>query len=108
MLSFLRMAGGLSLYMTAKPCGCGMLLTGVQQALLRGHEATGVIARFSPDGRRVITADPTGTLFEHPVTLEDSIALARTRTTRALTCEERVQFLQDQAVCPTPTPTPTP
>ncbi|CAG0932533.1 partial putative serine/threonine-protein kinase PkwA, partial [Planctomycetaceae bacterium] len=77
-------------------------VTGAQQAILRGHAATGVVAQFSPDGQQVVTADPTGTIFRHPVTVEDLAALARTRVTRALSCEERVQYLREETVCPTP------
>lgn len=37
---------------------------------------------------------------------EDLIALAKTRVTRELTCEERAQYLHEDVVCATPTPTP--
>ncbi len=36
--------------------------------------------------------------------LEDLMALAKTRVTRELICEERVQYLHEDIVCSTPMP----
>ncbi len=76
--------------------------TGEQRAILRGHAASGVVVQYSPDGREVVTADPAGTIFRHKVALDDLMALARERVARALSCEERVQYLREEAVCLTP------
>jgi WD40 repeat protein len=82
--------------------------TGQELAVLRGH-ADGVnSAVFSLDGQRIVTSDKDGRARIYLVHIEDLIALAKTRVTRELTCEERVQYLHEDVVCPTPTPATTP
>jgi WD40 repeat protein len=79
-------------------------VTGRELSILRGHQASGIVAQFQTDGRRVVTADPTGTTLIEPVLIGDLLALARTRVTRDLTCEEHSLYLREIVVCPTPTP----
>lgn len=73
-------------------------------AVLRGHEAPVTSAQFSPNGKWIITASDDRTARVYLVTLEDLMKLAKTRVTRELTCEERVQYLREDQICPTPTP----
>ncbi len=92
--------------------------TGQPLAILRGYEHGGWVtsAQFSPDGTRIISTGCderglydiciAGTARLYLVNVEDLAALAKTRVTRELTCQERVQYLHEDRVCPTPTPTP--
>jgi len=82
--------------------------TGAELAVLRGHEDWVYSAAYSPDGARIVTASQDGTARVYLVHIEDLIALAKTRVTRELTCQERVLYLHEDIVCPTATPTPTP
>jgi WD40 repeat protein len=69
---------------------------------------------FSPDGRSLLTSSKDGTLRvwdimpldKLPDRYEDLLALAHTRLTRELTCEERQAFLGEHGICATPTPAP--
>ncbi len=72
--------------------------------MLRWHEDSVYSAEFSPDGLRVVTAGRDKTARVYVVHIENSIELAKTRVTRDLTCEEQVQYLREDIVCPTPTP----
>jgi WD40 repeat protein len=77
--------------------------TGQIVAVLRGHTGEVKSASFSPDSKKVVTASWDNTARVYQVALEDLLALASQRVTRQLTCQERVQFLHDNLVCPTPT-----
>jgi WD40 repeat protein len=56
-------------------------------------------AAFSPDGKFVLTAIADGTAYvygcEICASLEDLLAIARTRVTRELTSEERKTYLHE-------------
>jgi WD40 repeat protein/energy-coupling factor transporter ATP-binding protein EcfA2 len=92
--------------------------TGQPLAILRGHENGRWVAsaQFSPDGTRIITTGCdergligsciVGTVRLYLVNVEDLVALAKSRVTRDLTCEERAQYLHEDRICPTPTATP--
>ena len=79
-------------------------VTGKELTVLRGHESALTSAQFSSDGKHIMTASADGTIRIYVVEHEDLIALALSRVTRTLTCEERVQYLREDIVCPTPTP----
>jgi len=71
--------------------------TGEQLAVLAGHTGAVRSAVFSPDGRDVLTAGMDGTARVFSCDVCDStvqlLALAHTRVTRALTPQERQQYL---------------
>jgi hypothetical protein len=78
--------------------------TGAQITLM---DVDGVLHEvgFSADGRRVVAANvsrATLAAFACEVcgSSEELIALARSRVTRALTCEERTRYLHDTRQCP--------
>ena len=77
--------------------------TGQEIAVLRGHTGFVWNAQFSPDGKFVVTtsADAARVYVVH---LSDLIAVAQSRVTRELTCEERIKYLHEDIVCPAPTP----
>jgi WD40 repeat protein len=82
--------------------------TGQVEVVLRGHKSFVNGTQFSPDGKYIVTASDDGTARVYLVHIEDLIELAKKRLTRELTCEERVQYLHEDRVCPTPEPPPTP
>jgi WD40 repeat protein len=73
--------------------------TGQPVAELRGHTQSVVSAAFSPDGKFVVTAnsDKTAQIYRCELcgSLEELLALGRTRVTRKLTAEERKLYLHD-------------
>jgi WD40 repeat protein len=69
--------------------------TGVQLAVLRGHEGVVVSAAFSPDGRYIVTTSDDGTARIYLAHIEDLMELARSRVTRELTPEERKRYLHE-------------
>jgi WD40 repeat protein len=79
---------------------------GKEVATLRGHVDMLTDAQFSPDGKWIITTSADGTARVYMVKIDDLIALAKTRVTRELTCEERAQYLHQDEACTTPTPLP--
>jgi dipeptidyl aminopeptidase/acylaminoacyl peptidase len=79
-------------------------LTGNEVAILCGHEGEITNAQFSPDGKYIVTASDDGMARVYLAHSEDLIALAKTRVTRDLTYEERVQYLHEDRVRATPTP----
>ena len=86
--------------------------TGQSVAELRGHTGGVNSAAFSPDGRFVVTAswDGTAQIFACELcgSIEALLALARTRVTRELTCEERQTYLHENVTCQTAAPIPEP
>ena len=69
-------------------------LDGEEQAVLAGHRGGVRGARFSPDGRYVVTAGQDGTARVFLVYVEDVLELARSRSTRGFTPEERARFAE--------------
>jgi WD40 repeat protein len=66
---------------------------------LYGHSAVvgGVV--FSPDGMRLMTMSDDGTARIYTLSIEELIALAKTRVTRSLTTQECQKYLH-VATCP--------
>ena len=77
------------------------LTGGTDPVVLRGHQGTVWDAAFSPDGRWVVSASADGTVrvwnCEICGPIEEVLTLAKTRTTRELTKEERQIFLHERA-----------
>ena len=73
--------------------------TGQQLAVLSGHEGWLHSAVFSPDGRRIVTTSADGTALIHLVEMDDLMALAQSRVTRQLSCQERVAYLNEALDC---------
>jgi len=73
--------------------------TGEDVLTLYGHTAVVGGVAFSPDGRRLATMSDDGTVRIYTLSLEELIALARSRVTRSLTLEECQKYLHLQA-CP--------
>jgi WD40 repeat protein len=73
--------------------------TGKERTVLRGHSGAVSHAAFSPDGQWVVTAsyDHTARVWrcELCASVEDLLNLAKTRTTRTLTPEERRLYLHE-------------
>jgi WD40 repeat protein/serine/threonine protein kinase/DNA-binding SARP family transcriptional activator len=73
--------------------------TGQELLVLTGNEQNTAGVAFSPDGTRLAASGGDGTARIYVLPIEDLMALARTRVTRALTHEECRQYLHlDQ--CP--------
>jgi WD40 repeat protein len=81
--------------------------SGRELATLRGHTDKVTNAAWSPDGKQIVTASYDNTARIYLTHIEDLIALAKSRLSRELTCEERERYLHEPR-CPTPTPTRTP
>ena len=62
---------------------------GKRQIVLRAHKGILHSARFSPDGRRIITASTDGTVRVWPVDREELLRLVEARLYRDLTSDER-------------------
>jgi len=73
--------------------------TGTVLHTLPGHAAGIYGVAFSPDGTRIATASSDGTARIYLLRVEELIALAKARVTRALTIEECQQYLH-LAQCP--------
>ena len=71
--------------------------TGRTLATLFGHTRSLTTAGFSPDGKRIVTASEDGTarIFGCDVcaSLDDLLAIARSRLSRELTAAEREQYI---------------
>lgn len=78
--------------------------SGRELAILRGSDSEVITARFSGDGNEIYTVSQDGTIRIYLSNVSDLVDLAKKRIKRELTCEERVQYLREQIVCPTPTP----
>jgi hypothetical protein len=57
-----------------------------------GPREGGIHAAFTPDGRRLLTWTMRGFVSLWPFDVDEALALARARTTRALTAEERERY----------------
>jgi len=66
---------------------------------LCGHAGAIYRVVFSPDGRRLATASHDGTSRVYALPVEDLVAIAKSRVTRALTADECEKFLHT-ADCP--------
>jgi WD40 repeat protein len=86
--------------------------TGRQLMILRGNIQGVRAAEFSPDDKFVVTSGSDGMVRQYECevcgSIEDLMALARTRVTRPLTCEERQTYLHDTSTCSPATATPGP
>ncbi len=82
--------------------------TGEELINLTGHTATVNNVMYSPDGKQIVTASDDGTARVYLTRPPDLIALAKTRVTRELECEERQKYLREDVNCPATTPTPRP
>ena len=78
------------------------LATGKEIIVL--HEGPVESAQFSPDGKYIVTVGRDWIARIDVVHIEDLVALAKTRVTRELTCQERLFYLPEDMICPTPTP----
>jgi WD40 repeat protein len=76
--------------------------TGQQVAALRGAKDWVRSAEYSPDGRFIVTTSSDKTSRVYLVHIEELINLAYSRVTRQLTCQERIQYLHEERLCPTP------
>jgi len=74
-------------------------MSGREVAVFRGHTKYVNGAKFSPDGKYIVTASADGTARIYLVHIQDLIALAKTRVTRELTCEERQLYLHENISC---------
>lgn len=75
--------------------------TGEQLSVLRGHTDGLTGAAFSPDGKFVATSSSDRTVRITLTAIGDIFALAQTRATRQLTCDEWRIYLQESDYCPT-------
>ena len=74
--------------------------SGQQMMELRGHTSLVFSVAYSPDGRWIVTASGDGTVRVWPwLDAEGLLAAARSRVTRELTCQERVQYLHEDLDC---------
>jgi WD40 repeat protein/DNA-binding SARP family transcriptional activator len=73
--------------------------TGRLLSVLYGSSVALHDAKFSPDGRYVVVVGESNVARLYLTRLEDLLALAQTRVTRDLTCEERRRYLHGEAVC---------
>jgi WD40 repeat protein len=63
---------------------------------------------YSPDGKYLASASMDGSVDLYLTDTSELLRLAKLQTTRDFTCEERIQFLYENLVCPTETPELTP
>ena len=82
--------------------------TGRHTASLSGHISPVYSAQFSPDGKYIVTISADHTARLYLVNIEDLMALAQSRVTRMLTCQERKTYLNEELDCGQATPTPSP
>jgi len=77
------------------------LASGRQEQPLTLYGHSGIISRaiFSPDGKRLVTASADGTARVYALPLEDIVAIAKSRVTRALTTDECQKYLHVEK-CP--------
>jgi len=67
--------------------------TGEEQLTLYGHKAVVGAVAFSPDSTRLATFSDDGTVRVYVLPVEDLVALAKSRVTRALTPRECQKYL---------------
>jgi WD40 repeat protein/DNA-binding SARP family transcriptional activator len=73
--------------------------TGAELLTLTGHDGGVRAVTFSPDGTRLATAGRDGTVRVYLLDIQELMALAQARLTRALTIEECTKYLH-RATCP--------
>ncbi|TAH50702.1 MAG: hypothetical protein EYC68_12760 [Chloroflexota bacterium] len=69
-------------------------------SILRGHTDKIQTVELSPDDQSVLTASSDKTVRIVPRRIEDILAIARTRITRALSCDEWLIAVGDPDYCP--------
>ncbi len=77
-------------------------VTGRKRGILRGKEGTMYTARFSKDGKRIVTSSFAAAARIFLVQVDDLLQLVKKRIGRELRCDEREQYLNEENVCPTP------
>jgi hypothetical protein len=72
-----------------------------QQETVLEYTAYILSAAYSPDGRWIVTASSDGTVrvWWWRAGVKGFLAEARSRVTRELTCQERVQYLHEDLDC---------
>jgi hypothetical protein len=65
------------------------------QLTLTGHNSSVAGIAFSPDGKRIATASGDRTVQVYALTIEELMAIAKTRVSRSLTPEERRKYLHE-------------
>ncbi|HEX9077538.1 MAG TPA: WD40 repeat domain-containing protein [Anaerolineae bacterium] len=80
--------------------------TGRETAILRAQTRPVLSAAFSRDGKYVVAGGEDAVAYVYLTRIEDLQALARSRVTRDLTCDEREKYLHAPCASPTPTATP--
>jgi WD40 repeat protein len=76
--------------------------TGNELLTLTGHTDRVYGIAFSPDGKHLATASADGTVQVYALSIEDLMALARSRLTRTWTLDECKKYLQTDTCPPTP------
>src|SRR5204862_98149 len=74
--------------------------TGASLSVLRGHTDKIQTVELSPDDRFILTSSSDDTARLALRDIEEVLALARTRVTRALSCDEWETILGDAKYCP--------
>ena len=77
----------------------GGLQSGACLHTLQGHGGEALDVAFSPDGKYLATGGFEGRARVYALRLEDLVALARSRVTRALTTDECRKYLHVET-CP--------
>jgi WD40 repeat protein len=74
--------------------------SGEQRIVLHGHTEYISSVTYSPDGQMVVTSSGDGTTrVWRWAKVDDLLADAKSRATRELSCQERVQYLHEDLVC---------
>jgi hypothetical protein len=73
---------------------------GEEQSVLRGHTDKVQSVETSPDDRFILSASSDRTARISLASIDEILALAKTRVTRALSCDEWQIILQEASYCP--------
>jgi len=66
--------------------------TGQELFTLTGHDDVVRSAAYSPDGRRIVTADGDGAVQIYTTDMDELLEIAKSRVTRQLTVEEKERY----------------
>ena len=66
--------------------------TGQELFTLTGHDDVVRSAAYSPDGRRIVTADGDGAVQIYTTDMDELLEIAKSRVTRQLTVEEKKRY----------------